>query len=207
MSDRSLEMVPAVQPPRRFIRWPALALSGFCWLGVAFSAVMGAMHVLSLLPDSMASTGPAPATTLFRLGVGMADPIADAEVMKGLRADLASRIVGLVPSALFIWALLSARRSFVGVARGEYFARSTILGLRNLSLAVLLHQTVSPVVVGIATVLYVMRVKGDRTAEISMSLGLNEAIALILIFAAVVALVSSVMVHAAKLADENRQFV
>jgi hypothetical protein len=37
--------------------------------------------------------------------------------------------------------------------------------------------------------------------------GINEPVMLMLVFAGAVALVSTVMAHAAKIAEENRQFV
>jgi hypothetical protein len=198
----------ADQPPRPLIRWSARVLSWLCWLIIALTAGIAAMKLFNALPQSwIVEGGEGLSSTLFHFGTGMTDPVANAEVMKGLRADWLNRIVGLLPSALFIWALLSARRSFVGVARGEYFARPTILGLRNLSLAVLLYQTVAPLVVFLPRALYFAAIKGDREAQISASISINEPIALVLIFTAVVALVSTVMVRAAKLADENRQFV
>lgn len=197
----------SVTPPRAFIRWSARVLCWFCWLSIALTAGFALLKLFNAVPESFISNGNEMATTVFRFDAGMVDPAANAEVMKGLRADWINRVAGLVPSALFIWALFSARTSFVGVSRGAYFSKPTILGLRNLSLAVLLYQTVAPLITAIPRALYVASVKGDRTAQVSMSFGMNEPIALILIFAAVVALVSTVMAHAAKLADENRQFV
>ena len=67
--------------------------------------------------------------TLIHFGVHLVDPAAHSEALAGLRQDLLYRIGSLVPLALYVWALLSARRSFVGVGRGEYFARPTVLGL------------------------------------------------------------------------------
>jgi hypothetical protein len=52
-----------------------------------------------------------------------------------------------------------------------------------------------------------MRIKGDQKAELSLSMGINEPVMLMLVFAGAVALVSTVMARAAKIADENRQFV
>lgn len=206
MSDAS-DRVTA-ERPGPVIRWAARALSWFCWLIIGVTLVMAALRLFNALPaDWSVERNEGLSSTLFNFGTGMTDPAANAEVMKGMQADWINRIVGLVPSALFIWALFSARGSFVGVARGEYFARQTVLGLRNLSLAVLLYQTLAPLITFIPRALYVASVKGEREAQISASISFNEPIALVLIFTAVVALVSGVMAHAAKLADENRQFV
>lgn len=194
-------------PPRAVIRWSARVLAWFCWFSIALTTVFAVLKLFNAIPEDFIVNGKETATTVFRFDAGMVDPAANAEVMKGLRADWLNRIVGLIPSALFIWALFSARTSFVGVSKGAYFSKPTILGLRNLSLAVLLYQTIAPLVTAIPRALYVASVKGERTAQVSMSFGMNEPIALILIFAAVVALVSTVMAHAARLADENRQFV
>ena len=50
----------------------------------------------------------------------------------------------------------------------------------------------------------IVRIKGDQKAELDFSLGINEPVMLMLVFAGAVALVSSVMAHAAKIAEENR---
>ena len=206
MSDAS-DRTPT-ERPRPFISWTARALSWFCWAIIALTAVMAALRLFNALPaDWSVDSSEGLSSTLFNFGTGMTDPTANAEVMKGLQADWINRIVGILPSGLFIWALFSARSSFVGVAQGRYFARPTILGLRNLSLAVLLYQTVAPLITFIPRALYIASVKGEREAQMSASISFNEPIALVLIFAAVVAMVSAVMAHAAKIADENRQFV
>jgi hypothetical protein len=193
--------------PSASVRWSARALSWFCWLGIASTVFFALLHLLNAFPDTWISDNDGPPTTLLSFGAGLTDPVANAEAQPGLRADWLNRIVGLTSSALLVWALFSARTSFVGVSRGQYFARSTILGLRNLSLAVLLYHTAGPIVEAIPRMLYFSRISAGRKIEISANAALNESIALIIIFAAVVALVSTVMAHAAKIADENRQFI
>jgi hypothetical protein len=198
---------PATQKPRAIIRWSARVLCWFCWAVIAFQVYGAGLVLFNAVPESRIDTSAGAAATLINFDVGMSDPAAHLEFVKGLRADWLNRIVGLTSAGLFIWAMLSARASFIGVGRGAYFSQQTSLGLRNLSIAVLLYNTVSPIIEVVPRILYLGSFKGDRMGSVAISLSMNDQIALMLIFAAVVALVASVMAHAAKLADENRQFV
>ncbi len=199
----------SVERPSAAIRWMARVLCWFCWLGIAF-AVGGAVVTFFDLSGpgiDRSDEGLVSGRTLIDFDARLKDEAAHARALTGLRQDLFYRIGSLVPVALYIWALLSARRSFIGVGRGEYFARPTVLGLRNLALAVLLYHTLAPLLETIPRVLYFMRTKGEQPADLSFSLGVTEPVMLMLVFAGAVALVSSVMARAAKIADENRQFV
>ena len=195
--------------PPAAIRWLARVLCWLCWLGIAaalWGAVVGLFNLSG--PGIERTEGALDGfSTLINFDARLYDEAANAKAQAGLREDLLYRIGSLVPIALYIWALLSARRSFIGVGRGEYFARPTVLSLRNLALAVLLYHTVAPLLETIPRVLYFMRTKGDLKAELSFSMGINEPVMLMLVFAGAVALVSTVMAHAAKIAEENRQFV
>jgi hypothetical protein len=199
----------AVERPSTVIRWLARVLCWFCWLGIAASLWGAAVGLFNLSGPGIDRTeaGPQSFNTLINFEARLYDSAAHAQALVGLHQDILYRIGGLVPIALYIWALLSARRSFIGVGRGEYFARPTVLSLRNLALAVLLYHTIAPILEVIPRVLYFMRVKGEQKAELSFSMGINEPVMLMLVFAGAVALVSTVMARAAKIADENRQFV
>jgi hypothetical protein len=211
MAETLSAEIPPSDPvrPSLVIRWLARVLCWLCWIGIV-AAVGGAVIGLFNMeaPWIERSDGDTDSiNTLIKFGARLEDDAANAEALVGLRQDLLYRIGGFVPVFFYTWALLSARRSFIGVGRGEYFARPTVLSLRNLALAVLLYHTVAPLLEIIPRVLYYTRIKGDRIAELSFSMGISEPVMLMLIFAGAVTLVSSVMAHAAKLADENRQFV
>lgn len=207
--DEAISAPEAVERPPTAIRWLARVLCWFCWLGIAGALWGAAVGLLNLsgpgIDRTESDTGGF--STLINFTARLYDDAAHAQALVGLHQDILYRIGGLVPAALYVWALLSARRSFIGVGRGEYFARPTVLGLRNLALAVLLYHTIAPVLEIIPRVLYFMRVKGEQKAELSFTVGINEPVMLMLVFAGAVALVSSVMAHAARIADENRQFV
>src|SRR5262249_38488085 len=113
-------------------------------------------------------------------------------------------LADLAPLAFFLWALWSARQIFVGVGRGDYFGRSTVLGLRNFALAVLLRMTLAPWALLGARVAYVSRFPHGN---VSLSFSLSGSILISLIFTGAVAILSTVMAHAAAIAEENRQFV
>ncbi|HEX5008656.1 MAG TPA: hypothetical protein VFV70_16200, partial [Hyphomonadaceae bacterium] len=199
----------AVERPSPAIEWLARVLCWFCWLGIALSLWGAAVGLFNLSGPGIDRTenGFQNFSTLINFDARLNDGAAHTQALVGLHQDILYRIGGLVPIALYVWALLSARRSFIGVGRGEYFARPTVLGLRNLALAVLLYHTLAPILEIIPRVLYFMRIKGEQTAELSFAMGINEPVMLMLVFAGAVTLVSSVMAHAAKIAEENRQFI
>ena len=199
----------AVERPPAAIRWMARVLCWVCWIGIAAALWGAAVGLFNLSGPGIDRTESDAEgfSTLINFNARLYDGAAHARALVGLHQDILYRIGGLVPIALYIWALLSARRSFIGVGRGEYFARPTVVGLRNLALAVLLYHTVAPILEIIPRVLYFIRVKDDQKAELDFSMGINEPVMLMLVFAGAVALVSSVMAHAAKIAEENRQFV
>lgn len=199
---------PDVERPPIAIRWLARVLCWFCWVGIAAALWGAAVGLFNLSGPGVDRTeSGSDFNTLIHFEARLYDEAAHANALIGLHQDLLYRIGGLIPVALYIWALLSARRSFIGVGRGEYFARPTILGLRNLALAVLLYHTIAPLLEIIPRILYFTRIKGEQKAELSFAMGINEPVMLMLVFAGAVALVSSVMAHAAKIADENRQFI
>jgi hypothetical protein len=115
---------------------------------------------------------------------------------------------GLVAPVLMVWALLSARSVFVNIGRGQFFTRPMSLGLRNLSLSVLLSMTLAPLFNIAATVAFALRMKAKGFhGEIYFDAGLSSTTLLVLIFAGTVAIISSVMARAARVAEENEQFV
>lgn len=186
--------------PSTGLRWFARILVWLCWLGMAGAVVFELMILFDAIPkDWPAHRGDSSA--LISSSMEIKD---DPAATEALRHDVIFRVASLVPVALFVWALWSASQSFAGVGRGDYFGRSTILGLRNFSLAVLLHMTIAPLAVMAARAAYLSRFP-HGTFNVMFSL--DEPILLMLIFSGAVALISSVMAHGGKLAEENRQFV
>jgi hypothetical protein len=196
--------------PSSSIRWLARVLCWICWIGIVAAVGGTLVSLFNLNGLGVFQRGDEPSdsfSTLINFSAWLYDDAANTKALAGLRHDLLYKIGGLAPVALYIWALLSARRSFIGVGRGEFFSRPTVLGLRNMALAVLLYHTLAPLLQIVPQVLYFMRTKGDLKAELSFSVGINQPVMLMLVFAGAVALVSSVMAHAARIDDENRQFV
>jgi hypothetical protein len=189
----------ADQQPSARMKWLARVLCWLCWAGIAVTAFTLIVRLLDLDTGLTRSAFPA-STGFFESRVTIPD---DPDLI-GLRADWFYRIAGIVPASLFIWALFSARRSFAGISRGEYFGRPTILGLRNFALAVLLYLTLAPIVIAAARAWYASQFKG---AMVTFALQLSPQIQLSIIFPLAVVLISSVMVRAARIAEENRQFV
>jgi hypothetical protein len=205
MQDKMMEGRLAAQEsamPSAGVVWFARIMAWLCWLGIAGAVVLGVMGIFQLFPADW-SVGDGGHTTLISSSLTVDDP-AHPNATAELQQDLLFRLAGMIGIALFVWALLAARRIFVGIGRGEYFARGTILGLRNFALAVLLHMTLAPILMTLARMAYMSRFEhGSFAIEVS----LNGDILLMLIFSGAVALISTVMARAAAIADENRQFV
>jgi hypothetical protein len=189
--------------PAAAIRWSARIMIWLCWLGIAGTAVLELLNLFDAFPADWVVRDRSGEAALISSSITVNDPSAP-NATDDLRHDLLYRIASLVPVALFVWALLSARQSFLGIGRGEYFARPTVLGLRNFAAAVLLHMTVAPIVMAVAKSVYLGRFEHG---SFELSFSLTASVMLALIFTGAVALISSVMAYGAKIADENRQFI
>jgi hypothetical protein len=190
-------------PPSAGIRWFARIMTWLCWLGIAGTVILELLHVFDAFPQDWIVRHDNSAAALISSQITVNDPSAPTAT-EDLQRDLLYRIAGFAPVAIFVWALLSARQSFLGVGRGEYFSRRTVLGLRNLALAVLLHMTAAPILMAVVKALYLSRFEHG---QYDLAFSLNSSILLMLIFTGAVALISTVMAQGAKLAEENRQFV
>jgi hypothetical protein len=122
----------------------------------------------------------------------------ESELMPWAQAFL---LAGWVLSiALLIWGLWNGRASFVGLARGEPFARRTIAGLRNLALGILLFKILSTVtVVGLALA------QVSPHASITFKDLFDGAFTLVSLGAIVV--IASVLTRAAAIVEDNAQIV
>lgn len=117
--------------------------------------------------------------------------------------ERAAMIISIaIPSGFIVWGLWGAHRCFSGLARGRYFDPSTIRGLRNLALGVVLSMISEPIVDTLAQPFM------PRASDtISVSLSISGDGALLFIVAGAVALISTVLTRAAEIAAENEQFV
>ncbi len=189
-------------PPAARVVVFARIMEWLCWLGIAGVAVMGGLATFNAFPEGWVVRESHEAA-LIGATILVNDP-AHPNATAELHHDLIYRVALLFGIGLFIWALVSARRVFAGIGRGQSFARGTILGVRNFALAVLLYMTLAPAARTVASALYLGRFEhGSFTLEF----GLSTSLLLMLIFSGAVALVSTVMAQAAEIEDENRQFV
>jgi hypothetical protein len=189
--------------------WFGRVMGWLCWLGIASTIVFSLLRASGAVPSSDTPGDPGSLIAYSSISLGAHDPSVPRPPMpEELKRDILHIASRFVPTLLTVWALLSARRVFANIGRGEFFARSTSLGLRNLSLAVLLNMIVAPLITLAAHVAFAMRVKAaGGHGELYLDLGLSETTLLVLIFAATVAIIASVMAHAARVAEENEQFV
>lgn len=195
------ELPPLKSPTRRMV-WFARIMEWLCWLGIVGVAVIGVLATFQASPEGWIVRESTEAT-LINATIAVNDP-AHPNATEALREDLFYRLALLIGIGLFAWALWSARRVFAGIGRGAYFAKGTILGVRNFALAVLLYMTAAPVARAAASALYLTRFNhGTFTLEFALS----GSLMLMLIFSGAITLVSSVMAHAAEIDEENRQFV
>jgi hypothetical protein len=180
-----------------------------CWAGVAATVAFSVLRAFGVIPSSDTPADPGSLIAYSSVSLGVHDPnVPRPPLPMELKQDpfyIASRFV---PTLLAVWALLSARRVFANIGGGQFFARSTSLGLRNLSLAVLLNMTVAPLATLASHVAFALRMKAaGRHGELYLDFGIGDTTMLVLVFAATVLIISSVMAHAAHVAEENEQFV
>jgi hypothetical protein len=189
--------------------WFSRIMSWLCWFGIASTIGFSVLRAFGVVPGSDTPGDPGSLIAYSSVSLGVLDPNLPRPPMPDeLRRDAFYIAARFVPTLLTVWALLWARRVFANIGGGEFFARSTALGLRNLSLAVLLNMTVAPLLTMAAHVAFGLRMQAQgEHGEIYLDFGLSDTTLLVLIFAATVAIIASVMAHAARVAEENEQFV
>ncbi|MDE1148391.1 MAG: DUF2975 domain-containing protein [Azospirillaceae bacterium] len=112
--------------------------------------------------------------------------------------------MSMVPLGALIYGLLRARRSFEMFARGQAFSSEAIRGLRSFALAVAASSLLKPVV-GAALGLLLGATSPGHVRSLVVNFGSDTLLALL--FAAMVAVIAWVLLEAADIAAENRQFV
>jgi hypothetical protein len=204
IDDDETGNLPPGPPPRAPVspglRWLTRSLAILCWCGVVLTGGIHLALLLGLLPAQASGAGP---SGLISSTITAGEP-ALSEEAAGLLRDPLFLVAPTLSAGLVIWALLSARGALVAVGRGDFFAPRTLLGLRNMAIAVLLNLFLAPLAALLARLAFVSRFEHG---SIALSFGASTSTLLMLIFAGAVMVISSVMAHAAKLADENRQFV
>ncbi len=180
-----------------------------CLLGIASTICFSMLRAFGVVPTPDTPGDPGSLIAYSSVALGEYDPSMPRPPMPGeVKRDVFYIAARFVPLLLTVWALFSARRVFANIGRGEFFARSTSLGLRNLSLAVLLNMTVAPLLTMAAHVAFGLRMRAEgRHGELYLDFGLSETTLLVLVFAVTVAIIASIMAHAARVAEENEQFV
>lgn len=197
------EAASAPARPSTSIIWLARVLCWLCWFGIFGAIIATVAASFDLFPKFWEVRRVEGESDLISSSITVNDPTQPGATDQ-LYHDPIYLLADLVPLALFVWALWSARQVFVGVGHGDYFGRRTVLNLRNFALAVLLRMTVAPLVLLGARAIYLSRFPHGN---ISLSFSLNGSILLTLAFVGAVAILSTVMAHAARIEDENRQFI
>ena len=187
--------------------WFSRVMGWLCWLGIAWTIVFVALQMFGILARAPANSDGLIGYASVSFGVH--DPNAPRPpIPDELLNDPLYIASGLVAPVLMTWALVSARAVFASIGRGQFFGRPTSLGLRNLSLAVLLNMTVAPLANIAATLAFALNMKArGMHGEVYFDAGASSTTLLVLVFAGTVAVISTVMARAAKVAEENEQFV
>jgi hypothetical protein len=170
---------------RRLARW----LGPLCLAGAVTLPLVVAVAVLRMPETEIASRVGLPAIALPALATGS-------------RWSLVA--LGTVPASIFALGLLYARRVFQSFARGDFFARDAVVGLRGFA-ACASVAALAAVVVSAAASVVLTSALGPGHRRLAISLGSGELLQLLT--AGLVWLISGALAEAQALADENAQFV
>jgi hypothetical protein len=159
------------------------------------------LGVALLLPALMATYWwLTPAEALFRqAGLGLAPPAA-----LGLTVRFTGFSLAMIPLAALVLGLMSARRCFASFAAGRIFSVDAARGLRSFALWAGVSALLKPIA-GAALSLLLGAASPEPTRSLVLSVGSDMLLALL--FAAIVAIIASVLAEAAEIAAENEQFV
>lgn len=190
------------QPVSRRLMWLTRLLAWFCWAGVVFTLAMSLATAFGVLEFGAPRlhTG---ANGLFGSAITVGtENISEKDA--GFYRHPFFLLALAFSTALYVWALISAARSLSALSHGAFFSHDAISGLRNLAFAVLLHMTLAPLAMMAARGAFVAL---HKHGSFEMSVGLHSSAILMLVFAGAVLAISSVMARAARIAEENEQFV
>lgn len=185
----ALEPAPVPTP----VLWLSRVMGWLCILGVVMQ--VGVFILMLAAPGLIESPPPCSGG-----GACISSHTDDADVIR----DPVFLVAHAVAIGVFGWAMINARTSFLGIGKGDYFAHRTIAGLRNLAIGVLAYSALSPLARWLATTVHAL---SQKHGEISLSLGISSAGLITVVFTGAVILITAVMAHAAKVAEENQSFV
>jgi Protein of unknown function (DUF2975) len=169
------------------------ALAWFCLLLAAMLPLVSLVYISSHWPLALVAA-------LGDAALPNRDAVLSAATSSQL---LLAGVVGMAPVALMSYAMTIAYRCFSGFARGEYFTRTAVRHLRGFARAMFgaaVACLIVPPLVGL-----IITVGGPGQASLVVSLGSQHLV--LLVFAAVVWQMASIMAKAVALAEENAQFV
>jgi hypothetical protein len=167
-------------------------MSALCLFAIALE--IGALILMLAAPEWLNRPSPQPCTGICVSHHGETPDFRDPVYLVG----------HVIAVGVFIWALLSVRRSFINVEHGQFFAHRTIVGLRNLAIGVLAYMTLEPLTGWLAKTLHAL---SQQHGEISILFGVSDDGLLMVIFTGAVIAITVALAHAARVAEENASFV
>ena len=124
------------------------------------------------------------------------------------KLDLAGRagaaVIGAIPLAVLVWALLRVRQTFIAFAAGRIFSSEAIAGLRDFAIGVGVSALAKPLVTMLLS-LYLTWGQPQGQRQLVVMLGSDTL--LFVLFAAIFLSATWIMRQAAAVAEENRQFI
>lgn len=185
MTSRA-DSLSAAAPGRRL----SAVLSALCVVAIiAFTALYFA--ILALMPE-VATEG----LDLPSAGDGESAPTFTA----GQRLIIV--VVGLVPAAFVVYALVCARRCFRSFMRGDYFTPVVVRSLRGVAAGIVLWVLAGWLSTPLSSLLLTL---GAEERYVTVKFSTSGFLTLLL--AGIVWQIADIMARAAALAEENAQFV
>jgi len=190
---------------RGYPRARGAELPGAARLSAVLAAGCGLLAILLPIADAYYLSVSGPQVLAEKLGIAAA-----LQHRAGLTNGLAIWrhalivIVGLLPVVLISYGLLRARRCFRAFARGEYFSLAAVSGLRGLAAGMFFSSLAGLLVPPLSSAILTVGAVGHG-GSIAVNVSSNEL--LLMLFGGIVWQIAAVLGKAARLAEENAQFV
>jgi hypothetical protein len=169
-------------------------------LSAVMCIAIPAVAALTMLALVLVWLSPHQVSTLLAPRLGLAD----AALALDARTRLLGFLVSMIPVSVLFAALYDAHRLFLAFRAGHAVSSDAAVRLRRIGMAMLAIAVLRPIT---GAILSALLTAANAPGQQHLVLGISSDDWMIATFGGLVLAIGHVMVEAARLADENRQFV